>query len=290
MTDNIRGAMLMMASMAGFVFNDGFMRYVLEDLPLFQAVFLRGIFLCTFLALLAQSRGQIRYRPDRANRLRIGLRCLAELIGTFCFLTALMLMPFANISAVMQFLPLSVTLAAAVFLHQPLGWRRVTAILIGFAGVMLIVRPDVGGFSYSAGLMLLTVAVITFRDVITRKLSDDVPSLYVALMTGIVVTVSCGVLSAFTTWTAVSLWHVIYMMVASAILVVGYVCGISAMRVGDIAFVAPFRYTALIWAILIGIVVFDEIPDQLALLGALIVVGTGIYSFYRERRLTQGAG
>ena len=287
MSDNFRGAALMMASMAGFVINDAFMRAVLGDVPLFQAIFLRGIFLCLFLLVLTWQRGHLRCRPSPRDTARISARAIAELVGTLFFLTALTRMPFANISAVLQFLPLSVTLAAALFLGYPVGWRRVLAILMGFAGVLLIVKPDADGFDLSALLAICAVLAVTIRDIVIRNLSPDIPSAFVALVAATVVTTVCGICAAFGTWVPVTFWQFAFMIAAASVLVVGYIASVAAMRVGDIAFVSPFRYTALVWALAIGILAFKEYPDGLALLGASLIVGMGLFSFYREHRQTR---
>lgn len=286
-SETLKGTLLMIAAMAGFVFNDGFMRLLLVDLPLFQALFLRGILLTVLLILVGLWRGSFRSWPNRKDQQLIGLRTVMEMLATLGFMSALMLIPFANLSAILQVLPLSVTLAAALFLGAPIGWRRVLAILVGFVGVLIIIRPDAEGFNIGSLVALGVVILVTVRDLAARQLSPYVPSIQVAAITSFFIALMGGVGSLFEVWAPMDERHAGLFFGASACLVVGYIAAVATMRHGDIATVTPFRYTALIWAILIGLVIFDEVPDALTLLGAAIIVGMGIFTFYRERRLAR---
>ena len=151
LSDNSRGALFMVICMAGFVLNDAMIKLVTQDISLFQAIFLRGILASLLIGALAWWRGQLFFRVSRGDGKMLALRVLGELGGTVCYLTALMHIPIANATAILQALPLAVTLGAAIFLKEPVGWRRYTAIGIGFAGVMVIVRPGAEGFEPRSG-------------------------------------------------------------------------------------------------------------------------------------------
>ena len=288
LTDTLKGSLLMLGAMAGFVFNDAFMRVVLEDLPLPQAVFLRGLILTFLLGVLAFHKGVIFFKPAPRDGWRIRLRTFAEVIGTFLFLTALTRMPFANISAIMQVIPLAVTLGAALFLGTPIGWRRITAILVGFLGVLIIVRPGTEGFSLASLLVLGVVGIVVIRDLASRVLSADIPSVTVSLHAALWLTLINGAIAFGQEWSSVAASHWLGLLAAASVLTVGYICSVAAMRIGDIASIAPFRYTALLWSILIGVVVFGEIPDVWTLIGSAIIIAMGIFSLYRERKLSTG--
>lgn len=289
MSDNIKGSILMMLAMGTFVVNDAFMRQALQELPLYQAIFLRGVCLTLVLVGLAWNRGVLRYRIRPVDRWRIYLRTTGEVVGTFLFLTALSLMPFANISAIMQVLPLSVALGAVLFLGASIGWKRMTAILMGFAGVMIIIRPGTNGFTPASILVLLAVVAVTVRDLAARVLSPDIPSLVVAVNATIVLTGVTAILTAMQPWQAVSVKSAACLLAAGLCLTVGYITSVAAMRVGDITTVAPFRYTAMIWALLIGIFAFGETPDTWTFIGAAVIIVMGVFSFYRERQLQSTA-
>ncbi len=285
-SDNMRGAALMTGSMVAFTVNDAFMKGLSGDIPLFQALFLRGLGTVAFLVVLAVFMGQFRFDYSRKDWVLIGLRSLAEIAGTVCFLTALFHMPIANVTAVLQVLPLTVALAGAVFLGEVLGWRRLMAILVGFVGVFLIVRPGGDGFSIYSIYALGAVACVTFRDVVVRRMSREVPSIMVGLMAAIAVMLSGAFVTATQSWVPVDGTTALQLGGAMAFIVFGYVFSVAAMRTGEIGFVAPFRYGGLLAALIIGWAVFGDWPVPLTLIGAGIVVATGMFTLYRERQLS----
>ncbi|MEQ9606497.1 MAG: DMT family transporter [Kiloniellaceae bacterium] len=287
LSDNSRGALFMAICMAGFVLNDAMIKLATQEISLFQAIFLRGMLASLLIGTLAWLRGQLFYRVSRGDGKMLALRVIGELGGTICYLTALMHIPIANATAILQALPLAVTLGAAVFLNEPVGWRRYAAIAIGFAGVLIIVRPGAEGFDAFALLAVVAVGFVTLRDLATRQLSGPVPSLFVAFCTAATIMLFGAVMLPFTQWQPVETTHLLTLTVAACALFFGYVFSVSSMRVGEVAFVAPFRYTILIWAILLGIFIFGDVPDFWTLLGAGVIVATGIFTFYRERRLSR---
>lgn len=285
MTDNMRGALLMTGSMTAFTVNDAFMKGLIGSMPLMQAIFLRSLLVIPLMIVIALATRQLRFDLSRRDWKLIALRTTVEMAAAYCFLTALFNMPIANVTAILQALPLTVTLAAAVFFREPLGWRRMSAILVGFTGVLLIVRPGGDDFNVFSLYALVAVMLVTVRDLAARRMSQDVPSILVAVVTACGVSVMAGVGMMFEQTVAVT-WIEAQLLCGAALFILfGYVFSVSAMRVGEIGFVAPFRYTGLLVALVIGAVVFDEIPKVLTLLGALIVVAMGLFTLYRERVL-----
>lgn len=288
-SDNLRGALYMNLSMFAFTVNDTFVKAVTQTLPLYQTIALRGLFAVLALLLVAKATGALTFSLPRPATRLIGLRTLAELAATILFLTALMHMPLANLSAVMQAAPLAVTLGAAIWFKDKIGWRRMTAIVIGFVGVMIIIRPGTDGFDVWSVLGLASVAAVVVRDLSVRGLPRDVPSIMVALAAGVAVMLMGLVGILFQGWQPVSLLSLAQVAGAGGMLTIGYICAVTAMRVGDVGFVALFRYTSLMWAILLGWIAFGSLPDVWAVVGALIVVATGIYTLLRERKRRQEA-
>lgn len=286
-SDNMKGAVLMSGSMAGYTFNDACMKALSGGLPLSQAVFLRGIICCIMLYALGLFLRSLNFRLNAREWGWIALRCAAELGATYCFLTALFNMPIANVTAVLQALPLTVALGAWAFLDEPLGWRRLLAILVGLVGVLLIVQPGGNGFTAASLYALAAVAFITLRDLSVRKLSPDTSSMTVAFTAALAITLGFGIASAFETWAPVSTSQAALLTLAACFIFAGYLLTVMVMRVGEIGFIAPFRYTGLIWALLIGLVVFGDWPDVLTLLGAAIVVATGLFTLFRERQIAR---
>lgn len=284
-SDNLRGVIYMNVSMMAFTVNDTFMKAATQTLPLFQAITLRGVISIAALVIIARAMGTLRLWPARKDRRVIAFRSLAEVGGTVFFLVALTHMPLANLSAIMQVLPLAVALAAAVFLGVPIGWRRLTAILVGFVGVMIIIRPGADSFTIWSMLGLASVLCVVARDLTTRQLSRDVPSAAVSIWAAVTVTAMGLVGAGIEGWQAVSGHEAFMVLGAAAFLIVGYLFSVMVMRVGDIGLIAPFRYTALLWAIMLGWFAFGTLPDNLTLIGAGIVVASGLFTLWRERAL-----
>ncbi len=282
---NTRGAMLMMASMVAFTVNDACMKSLSDEVPLFQAVFLRGMATCVFLFAMAWRTGAFKFDMPRRDIKLVLIRSAAEVIASFLFISALFNMPIANVTAILQALPLTVTLASALVFREAVGWKRMTAILVGFCGVLLIVRPGAEGFNFYSVYAVLAVIVITIRDLAARSLSVNAPSMVVALSAAVTVTLFSGLASIGTEWAPMSgkaSWQI---GLAALFLIGGYLFSVMTMRIGDIDFIAPFRYTSLLSALLLGLLVFGEWPDTLTLTGSTIVVATGVFTLYRERRL-----
>lgn len=287
MQDNTKGALLMMGSMAGFTFNDTMIKLTGGDVPLFQLVFLRGLLASALIFLLARQLGALRLRLPRGDWALIAIRSLSEVGATVFFLSALFRMPLANVTAVLQILPLSVALGAALVFREPVGWLRWLAIGAGFCGMLLIVRPGPEGFSTASVYALIAVAFVTVRDLSTRRMSGAVPSLTVTLAASLSVTGFAGLASLPDGWAPVSAPHLGYIVAAAGFILAGYLCSVMVMRVGDVSFIAPFRYTGLIWALILGYLIWGDWPTPITLLGAFIVVATGLYTLFRENRLAR---
>lgn len=285
LSDNMRGALFMVASMTAFTVNDACMKALSDALPLFQAMFIRSALVVICLAAAALYTGAFRIKLPKRDWQLIGLRSAVEMGAAFFFISALFNMPIANVTAIIQALPLTVTLAGAVFLGEAVGWRRMIAILIGFCGVMLIVRPGGEGFSSYSLYVLAAVGCVTVRDLASRKMSKAVPSMTVAISAALAVLVFSGVFSLGTDWQPVTPRAGLQMAGAASFIVGGYIFSFLAMRSGEIGFVAPFRYVSLLAALLIGLFFFDEWPTMLTLLGSAIVVGTGLFTLYREQKM-----
>ncbi len=285
LSENLRGILLMCASMAAFTINDAFMKSVTMTLPLYQTIGMRGLIAALGLGLLVLVTRAYRFRLNRRDGKLILLRSLADVAATIFFLEALLRMPLANLSAILQALPLLITLAAALVYGDRIGWRRMTAILVGLVGVLIIIRPGTEGFDRWALLGVASVLCVVVRDLSVRPIQGQLPSALVALGAAVAVTLMGWTGAAFQGVQAVTSWEAAKVLGAGLFLIVGYLTSVMAMRHGDIGMVAPFRYTSLIWAIVLGLLVFGDLPDIWTLIGATIVVGAGLFTLWRERRL-----
>jgi len=285
LSDNQRGALFMVATMTAYTVNDAFMKATSDSLPPMQALFWRGVIVLPLMIVLCRALGDLRFDFPAREWGLMTVRALGEMAGALLFMTALFNMPFANVSAILQALPLTVALGAAVFFGEPLGWRRLAAILVGFAGMLLIVQPGGADFSIYSLYAVGCVFAATIRDLAARRMSPEVPSTLAGLLAAIAVMVFAagGILFEETAPLTPSVF--VHLSFASVFIIAAYVFSVSAMRVGEIGFVAPFRYTSLLVAMLIGAVVFGEIPDALTLVGAAVVVSMGLFTLYRENVL-----
>lgn len=286
LSPNIRSSLYMMLSMSGFTINDALIKSLDGSLSTSQVIWIRGCFLSSMILLIVWQRGLLP-RWHEAISTRISIRALCEGGATLLFLTALVQLPFANLAAILQSLPLAVTLGAALFLGEPVGWRRWLAIVVGFIGVMIIIRPGMDGFQFASILVLFSVVFAAARDLVTRQLPTQLPSLLVSgfsaifiTILGMVITLSVG------EWKPMSVVQISTLAIAAFFLFFGYQFIVLSMRTGDVASVVPYRYTALLWAILLGYLFFDEVPDGYTLLGSAIVVSMGLYTMYRELKVS----
>lgn len=273
----------MAIAMAGFTMNDAITKLVSGSMNMGQVMLLRGAFAVAMIALLAWRRGALK--PLRtALQPMVALRVVAEVLATVTFLVALAHMPLANISAILQALPLAVTMGAALVFAEPVGWRRWLAIGVGFAGVMIVVRPGFEGFNAYSLLALVCVGFCAVRDLATKRTPAEIPSLFLSTATAGAVAVTGGLLVVpFGGWSPPSLESLALLFLAAVLLLIGYQFIIMSMRLGQISFIAPFRYTGLLWAILLGFVVFGDVPDTAMIVGSAVIVASGLYTLYRER-------
>ena len=285
MSPNALGAILMMASMAAFTLNDTMLKLTAGAVPLFQLLCVRSLITCALILATRNRLGVIHFRFSRQDWILVLIRAFTEVVVAYFFLSALFNMPLANLTAIMQVVPLAVTLASALVLREAVGWRRMLAIAVGFFGVLLIVKPGAEGFNVWSLYALLAVIGVTIRDLVTRRLSPGVPGMSVTLVTAAAVSLAAGLASLGEPWVAID-GGTARLIIGSAVFIMGgYFCSIQVMRTGDVSFIAPFRYTGLIWALFMGWLIFGEWPGLLTQIGAVIVVVTGVFSFYRERRL-----
>jgi drug/metabolite transporter (DMT)-like permease len=282
-SSNVRGIVAMIASQASFIVNDALIKLATRELPGGQAICVRGVAAFLIAITLASAFGQLGPWPTRREAPLIALRNVGEIGSTFFYLFALFNMPIADATAILQFLPLAITAGAAMFLGEPVGWRRWLATCVGFLGVLIIIRPGTSAFNWGAVLILACVASVAVRDLLTRRLGSHLPTLIVALSTMVAVTLSGLVRGLFEVWPMPTMGTLVLVASAAVTNCVGYYFGIVAMRSGDIAAVEPFRFSAIVFGVLLGVVVFGEVPDRTTILGILVVLAAGLYTLHRER-------
>jgi len=289
-SSNLLAISAMVGSQAVFTVNDALMKLAARELPGGQAIFIRGLFAIMLALALAVAMGGLRSWPSRRDWPLIGMRNIGEVGATLLYLTALFNMPIADATAILQFLPLAITAGAALFLREPVGWRRWLATFIGFIGVLLIIRPGAPSFNGWSLVALAAVAAIVLRDLTTRRIDRQVPTVLLTLISSVSVTAAASCLAFVEPWHAPTARGMTMAGSAAFFVLAGYYLIIEAMRRGDVAIVSPFRYSVILWAILAGLFIFGEAPDPLALVGTAVVIAAGLYTFFRERQLARQKG
>jgi len=284
--DNIRGSALMVAAMLGFAFEDMFIKLIADALHVGEILILLGGAGGIVFAILARAYGDTLWSRDLLQP-AVLIRNAGEVIGTLGFVTAIALTPISSASAILQATPLAVTIGAALFLGETVGWRRWLAVCIGLFGVLLVLRPGLDGFDANSLFAVQGVIGLAIRDLATRRVPAGVTSRQLATYAFLIL-VPTGAAVMLVTGTPMVMPEPINIARLTGAVIVGvaaYYMLVAATRIGQLSLIAPFRYTRLVFALTIGFVVFDENPDALTLLGAAIIVTSGIYTLWREARL-----
>jgi drug/metabolite transporter (DMT)-like permease len=283
LSPNLRGSLLMAVAMAAFSVNDATAKYLTTQMNFGQVMLLRGLFACILIGALTTHRGALR--PLRTLFVpAVTLRVCGEIGGSALFLAAISYLPLGNVTAIVQSLPLAMTLGAVLLLGEPVGWRRWAAIAAGFVGVLIIVRPGAAGFDQYSLLALVSVMFYSMRELVTKRIPAEIPTLFVTFLTTVAVTAAgAGLVFPLGGWREPSLASTALLALAAVTTLIGYQCAVMALRAGEISAVAPFRYTQMLYAMLLGYLVFGEVPDHAMVIGAAIIVVSGVYAFHRER-------
>jgi drug/metabolite transporter (DMT)-like permease len=273
--------------MGGFAVEDLFLKILSEAVPVSQILIYVGISATVLLSVISIIKRIPVLRNDiYSNKLFI-IRSFADMMGAVLIVTSISLMPLSTVSSILQALPLFITFGAVLIFKESVGWRRWSAVSFGFIGVILILKPGLSSFNPSSLIVLLAVACLALRDIVTRKISKDIHSITVSLYAFILTTVG-GIFSLpffgnFVTLT-ITQWFVVLTITLFGCF--SYFMLVLATRKGDISVISPFRYSRLIFAIVLAILVLNERPDTLTLVGAAIIVASGYYTIWRERSLT----
>jgi drug/metabolite transporter (DMT)-like permease len=284
----LRAGLLMVCAMASFVSNDTIIKVVGSSLPTGEIIAVRGVIAMLIIGAICARQGVLADVAMIGNR-NVMLRNVFDLLSTVAFVTALMHMQIANLTAVMQAVPLAVALLSMVFLKEKVGPRRMAAIAGGFIGVLMIVKPSTATFNLYDMLALIIVFCVAIRDLLTKRIPARVPTFVVALGNAGFVTAGGALLCVFQGALPIAAWQFGLLALAACFLAAGYLFMVATLRLGDLSGTAPFRYSIMVFAILSGIAVFHEFPDWIATLGMALIVASGLYAAHREAKLGRAA-
>jgi drug/metabolite transporter (DMT)-like permease len=278
---NRRGMLALMGAMAAFAVNDMVMKLTAQRYPLGEVIMVRGtlatLLVGSIMLALRQMSG-LRY----VNRLVL-TRTMFDGLAMVLFTTALIHMPLAELSAINLVSPLIITAAAVIFFREEVGWRRWTAIGVGFLGTLLMIKPTPGAFNAWALLGVATAFAGVARDMITRLLDPRVPTLMISFLAAFGSMLIGPVMGLLEDWRPMAPTDVGMLAISAGFVASGHFMVVVAFRGDvDVATIAPFRYTLLIWAGICGYFAFAEVPDRYAVIGSLLIVGSGLYALHRE--------
>lgn len=282
-TRNLYGIIAMTVSAGSFTINDAFVKTLGASLPSGEIMALRGVLSTLMLAALAAWAGCLRLPLDLVRRPAFGWRLVGEVAATTTFVVSLMHIRFADANGIQQFQPLALTAVSAVVLGSQVGWRRWLAALAGLLGVLLIIKPGTSGFSPYALVSASCVGFVVLRDLATRAIPAHTPSLLLALTSSAAVMLMGAAMGVTETWVTLTPEHWLALLGAAVFLVGGYYMVTYSVRTGEITVVAPFRYTSVVFAVLLQLGVWGTLPDTWSLVGITIVALAGLYTFHRER-------
>ncbi len=279
---NRLGILWMVVAMTAFIGNDAMIKSLGERLPAAQMIVVRGVMAISLIAVVAWKMGAMARIADVA-RGWVVLRASFEGIGTFLYLAALFQLPLANATAINLSSPLFIAVLAVVFLRERVDRLRWLTIMVGFVGVLMVIQPRAEGFNAYAWLCLFATLIYAFRDLLTRKIPPATPSILVTLTTATVVWLMAVVILVYEGWKPMQWRDVGLLAIASVFLSAGYYAVIAAMRYGEVSVVAPFRYVGLLWALVLGYVVWGDVPNLLAWLGIALLIAAGLFMLRQQR-------
>jgi len=276
------GILWMVLAMTCFICNDALVKTVLARVPSAQMIVVRGVMAIALITFVAWRMGAL-VGVSQLFRGWVGLRAVGEGVGTFLYLAALYHLPLANATAIYMSSPLFIAVLARLFLGERVDTRRWIAIAMGFSGVLMVIQPQADGFNLYAWLCLLSTLVYAGRDLLTRKIPVGVPSVVVTLATAAVVVGMAVVVLLFEGWTPMIWSDVGLLALAAVCLSSAYYAVIASVRSGEVSVVAPFRYVGLLWAVVLGYLVWGDVPNPLAWAGIALLIAAGLYMIHQQR-------
>ena len=280
----------MTLAMAGFALEDLLIKILSASMPASQILIYIGVFAGLLFCVIAKISRVPVFKKDILKNRTVIIRTIADMFGAVFIVMAISLVPLSTVSSILQATPLLVTLGAALMFNESVGWRRWSAVFVGFFGVVLILKPGMNGFQAPSLLALLGVIFLALRDLVTRKIKDDIPSLTVSIYAFSAAALGGVLAIPFNgQFVVLNTQQWIMILIAALIGCFSYLTLVLATRAGDISAIAPFRYTRLIFALILSVMVLNERPDLLTLIGAVIIIASGCYTFWREnlRKTTQ---
>ena len=285
--NEILGIFYMLLCQFSFATNDAFIKVIFQNyneiFVLNQIIFVRGIFTLLFILLFLYFKKEFNFKLIfTSNELRV--RGILESLAAIFFFIGIALLPFANVYILLSMAPILLTAFGAIFLNEKVRWRRWSAVLLGFIGVVIVINPGKLESSYYFIFPIIAAIMLSIRDMYTKNFKKDYPSLQIAFITCFVVTVLFGILSIYKFYDF-SLEDIFILFIAAFFLALGYIFSVATIKIALVSATSTFRYSVILWGILYGYFLFDEVPSTKSYIGALIIVISGIIIISRQKQL-----
>ena len=281
------GIFYMLLCQFSFATNDAFVKIIYKNhdeiFVLNQIIFIRGIFTLLFILLFLYIKKELNFKSIFiSNELRV--RGILESLAALFFFIGIALLPFANVYILLSMAPILLTAFGAIFLNEKVRWRRWSAVLLGFIGVVVVINPGKLETSYYFIFPIIAAIMLSIRDMYTKNFKKDYPSLQIAFMTCFVVTLLFGLLSIYKFYDF-SLMDIFILFIAAFFLALGYIFSVATIKIALVSVTSTFRYSVILWGILYGYFLFDEVPSTNSYIGAIIIIISGLIIISRQKQL-----
>ena len=283
-----QGIILMILSQFFFASNDSFVKYILSfhdnDVSILgEVVFIRGVFASLFIGLILFAKKQLELTRLFQSK-ELWIRGTIEGVCAIFFFLGLATLPFGDLYVLLNLAPIIITASGAILLKEVVGWRRWTAVIVGFVGVVIVINPTKLEFGYAFIFPLLAAVLIAYRDTYTRGFKEKFESIQIAFVTCVVVTIIFGIYMLFH-FEPITLNELILIMISAILLSCGYIFAVATIKIATISSTSTFRYTVILWGVFYGYVFFQEVPSLNMMIGSFIVVLSGLFIIYRQKQI-----
>ena len=277
--NNLLGIAYLVSAGLFLTTNDGISKWLVPHYPVGQLLFVQASLITLIVAIVMRLRGEspLAARSWRPHFYRGGL----YVIGSFAFVFALRYLPFAEVVAIAFAGPMFMTLFGRFFLGESVGWHRLGAVVVGFVGVLFVIRPGTDAMHWAMVLPLIVALADAARDLVTRQMAGGESSLRIVFSTGAMLAIA-GLITVAWGWQALRLQDLLLFTISAGAFVVAHFLMVEAFRHGQLVAVAPFRYMQIIWTILAGMIFWGEVPTPAVFVGIGIICASGIYIAWRE--------
>nr|WP_320412858.1 DMT family transporter [Candidatus Pelagibacter bacterium] len=285
--NELLGILYMLLCQFSFATNDAFVKNIYEHFDeifvLNQIIFIRGIFTLLFIVLFLYIKKQLNFKLIFSST-ELKIRGLLESLAALFFFIGIALLPFAKVYILISMAPIILTAFGAIFMNEKVRWRRWSAVILGFIGVVVVVNPGKLEFGYYFIFPILAAIMLSIRDMYTKNFKKDYHSLQTAFMTCFIVTIFFGILSIYKFYDF-TLKDIFILFISAFFLAMGYIFSIATIKIALVSVTSTFRYSVILWGIIYGYFLFDEVPSTNSYIGALIIIISGLIIISRQKKI-----